>query len=154
MTLKESRSYHEQILLVMGFLGSVEFAGLVFVLQAKSTFDVSVDLFGWILMSPAYFELLVYLLALASFMSIVGSVASARVVALADDRKLLRYFAEACMEGGLFCFTFVLPLLVLPDIPYPQNGIVAPLFFLEGILLVLLGRVTPSNKRPKNVRIP
>ena len=154
MTLKETRKYHEQIVLVMGFLGSVTFAALVLVIQAKQTFDVSADFAFWYLPSPEYFEVLVMLLASTGFLMIIGSFASARVVALEEDLKWLRRFAETCIFLSLLSLLIVLPMLILPVIPYPQNQFVGLLFAIEGLLLFFLGRFTSSKKPSANNLAP
>ena len=139
----------------MGFLGSVSFAALVLVIQAKPIFNVEVVLGPWTFQAPEYFEALLVLLALTSFLMIEGSIASARVAALKGERDLLRRFAQASLFLGEICFALVLPMLILAVVPSPANQVVGLIFLAEGLLIFLSGALTKSSKKDsKKVQAP
>jgi|GEM_PF-2128550 hypothetical protein len=137
----EEREYHRQSVLVTGVLGSIAFAGLILVLQSPEKFSLELSLSGvGTLLPHQYNEILVFLLALTSFSSLIGSMASAEVGAVhrRKSSRFLPQFAALCLTIGLVSFAFVLPLLIF-TIDLKLGGI---FMVVEGILLLVSGFLT------------
>ena len=146
----EEKAYHQQIIPIMGLLGSISFAGLVLVLQNPSNFRVSV-MIGPSFLIPAtyvnsaqYFQTLVTLLMAASTLSIVGGVAAAEVSSFSGSTRLLSAFARLCCWVGIFAFFWVMPLLTYPAVQNSQ--LFGDILIFEGVLVVILGFLTRGFK--------
>jgi hypothetical protein len=93
----------------MSFLGGFSFAGLVLVIGAKDTFD-STDVMGFT--ADAYFQLLLLVLGLVSSITLIGSIAMARVGAGSRFTDRLAGFAIYCYVGTVMGFILALFLIL------------------------------------------
>jgi hypothetical protein len=109
MTANSPKRLFEQILLAMGFLGAIAFAGLVLVLQAPHNFQTSVGGMS----KETYFTLLITLLGLISFFSIFGSLALAFTAGGVKDTRMA-YFATTMVGLTLAFLVFAVPMLIAP----------------------------------------
>jgi len=108
-----NKEYHQNGLLVSGFLGGLAFTALVLVLQASKSFSVPNTLLG--IGGESYFEILTASLACISFLSIVASFAMLHVASyIESENSPIALFGEICFVATLMGFAYVLPLLLLP----------------------------------------
>lgn len=155
MSRVEESAYQGQLVLIMGVLGSVMIAALVLVLQAPERFQITFlyDFLGLgraVVSGSSYFQLLITLLTFTSFLSIIGSVASAEVSATkGKPNNALAKFAEGCVVAALACFGISLALLILPSVILINEYLFNFILLSEGVLLVTLGTLSRRNtKRP------
>jgi len=149
--------YHENLILVMGFLGSIAFAALILVLQSSSEFKVGFSFRlptgGIIVIFPQqYFAIVVTCLILTSIFSIMGCIAAAEVAATKrTENRPLEWYSEGCMLLGLTFFMISLPMLVAPsDIIAGNPYLISDLFIFEGALGILLGLLSRPKKKTAN----
>jgi len=105
------RTFFQQVLPVMGFLGGVAFAGLVFILSVPERFQVPVGF----LSASEYFGFLTTVLAISSVLCVFSSLGLASLGA--GEKNLTKWsqkFSLNCALVGICSFLLALPLLLFP----------------------------------------
>jgi hypothetical protein len=108
-------SYHEQVILIMGFLGALLFAGLIFVIQSPSFITNSTTFtIAYVHLSKnseeIYFQILITYLALVAGLSSITSIMSmrARTATFFTRRQMIRTYNLID-----FCFALVFTLFMI-----------------------------------------
>ncbi len=133
-----STSFHEQALLVVGFIGGFALTALVLVLANQNLFDASLgpSLGGF--WAEAYFKSLIVALSGISAVSILGSLSSAIVAGDATWRGTdLDKFASICFGLSIASMLALFPILL---VPFTHIGLLVIVPF-EMVMLIIFIKV-------------
>jgi hypothetical protein len=143
MGTKEGSSespFHEQVLLVNGFLGGIAFTGLILVLTDPSTFQPAIFK-QW---AVIYFYVLIAILAGSSALCILASLAEMQLAGgMVLPGSSTELFGTITSTLGLMGFGAALTMLIFPFTP-TGAGLV---FLMEVILWIVLGFIVPRDRR-------
>jgi hypothetical protein len=147
------KDFHQQGILIMGFLGGIAFAGLVLVISAKTTLESpqasQTVISNGFKSADQYFNVLLVLLAIISVLSFYGSFAMLQVGSGRVSGKGETFFdwlALACMLGTMFGLMLLLYYLLLP---FTVDGARDLLGVELGLGLIVLIGLGVSSKWPK-----
>jgi hypothetical protein len=138
----------QQILLVMGFLGAVIFAGLVLVLQSPSPWEKATQFLIPGLSDDRYFRVMILLMAATSITSVLGSFAMA-VVGAGEPGTVsrgVRAYAYGCEAISMAGLAIVLPMILHPFTPFGAYLILIFGLVMMVVLLIVIRQARRASK--------
>ena len=103
--------FHQQSLLLMGVLGGLIFAMLIFVLQSGYGSNPATPVLG-----GSLFPIVSVLLALAAIVSVMGAFADLIGGVIEEENRNLALYSLTCLISVIVILIYTSPLLLLPVI--------------------------------------
>jgi len=143
METKEAKwesPFHQQVLLVNGFLGGIAFTGLILVLTDPNNFQPAI----FKQYAVIYFYFLIAILAGSSALCVLSSLAEMQIAGgMVLPGSSTEWFGTLTSTFGFMGFGLALPMLIFPFTIVGASVVL----LMEATLWVLLGLIVPRDRK-------